>query len=57
MDLKQEVREEQVNAIEKLVADKVPGASCKRTPNLLLFTLPLSSTSRFPCTCCTLVVN
>lgn len=48
MDLKQEMREEQVAAIEKLVSEKIPGASCKRTPNVMNFTLPLSATSRFP---------
>lgn len=48
MDLSQEVKEEQINAIEQLVMNAIPGATCKRTPNLLLFTLPLSSTNKFP---------
>ena len=48
MDLKEDVIEEQVAAIEKLVTEKIPGASRKRTPNLLLYTLPLSGTNQFP---------
>lgn len=48
MDMKNEVRDEQIANIEKLVIEKISGASCRRTPNLLLFTLPLSATNRFP---------
>ncbi len=48
MDLKQETEEKQIAQIEQLVQEKVPGALCKKTPNQLLFTLPLSSTLRFP---------
>ena len=48
MDLKENVIEEQVAAIEKLVAEKIPGAKRKRTPNLLHFTIPISETNQFP---------
>lgn len=47
MDLKQAVREDDISAITHLVTDIIPGARYNRTPNLLHFTLPLSSTNRF----------
>ena len=48
VDLKSESIKEQMACIETLVAEKVLGVSCKRTPNQLLFTLPLSGKVRFP---------
>ena len=34
--------------VESLISSKIPGSSCSKTPNQLLFTLPLASTNLFP---------
>ena len=48
IDLEEHCAPEKVDWLEQTVREHVPAASSKRTPNLLLCTLPMSDCASFP---------
>lgn len=48
VDLEEHCADEEVEWLEQTVREHVPAASAKRTPNLLVFTLPMGDSAAFP---------